>query len=187
MQTSEKFTVKQVQPEDWEDFEALFESRGGPKNCWCMVWRPSSVPKSKLDKASRKAAMQSCVHSGKPVGLLAYAQGEAVGWCSVGPRQSFINLGGGDAYEDDHVIWSLTCFFVKRPFREQGLANRLIHEAVAYARAHSADYLEAYPVDPASPSYRFAGFVPQFEKHGFKMIGTAGTRRHVYHLKLTEK
>ena len=23
----------------WADFERLFESRGGPKSCWCKVWR----------------------------------------------------------------------------------------------------------------------------------------------------
>jgi hypothetical protein len=28
----------------WGDFERLFESRGGPKNCWCMVWRASAKP-----------------------------------------------------------------------------------------------------------------------------------------------
>ena len=42
--------------------------------------------------------------------------------------------------------------------------------------------IEAYPVDPASPSYRFMGFIPAFERAGFTEIGTAGTRRHIMRL-----
>ena len=30
---------KEVNQETWADLERLFEARGGPKNCWCMVWR----------------------------------------------------------------------------------------------------------------------------------------------------
>jgi hypothetical protein len=45
--------------------------------------------------------------------------------------------------------------------------------------------LEAYPVDPDSPSYRHMGFVPAFAAHGFEEIGMAGSRRHVMRLTLT--
>ena len=42
--------------------------------------------------------------------------------------------------------------------------------------------VEAYPVDPDSPSYRFMGYVGSFEAMGFQAIGRAGTRRHVMRL-----
>ena len=32
-------TFKAVDQHNWKDLEKLFESRGGPHNCWCMVWR----------------------------------------------------------------------------------------------------------------------------------------------------
>lgn len=181
---SEAVRIQRVNPEDWPDFEALFESRGGPKNCWCVLWRPTSTPKAKMDKADRKAAMLTCVTSGGPVGLLAYVDNKPVAWCSVGPRPHFINLGGADDYPDLTRVWSLTCFFVKRPMRRSGLSDQLIQAALVYARDNEATHLEAYPVDPESPSYQFMGFVPQFEKHGFERIGQAGKRRHVYRLAL---
>jgi hypothetical protein len=28
-----------VDKSNWADLEKLFESKGGPHNCWCMVWR----------------------------------------------------------------------------------------------------------------------------------------------------
>jgi hypothetical protein len=31
--------IKPVDKNNWNDFEALFQSKGGPSYCWCMVWR----------------------------------------------------------------------------------------------------------------------------------------------------
>jgi hypothetical protein len=44
--------------------------------------------------------------------------------------------------------------------------------------------LDAYPVDHKSPSYRFMGFVPAFERLGFETVGKAGSRRNVMRLEL---
>jgi hypothetical protein len=41
--------------------------------------------------------------------------------------------------------------------------------------------VEAYPVVPDSPSYRFMGFVETFKKAGFIETGRVGKRRHVMH------
>lgn len=49
---------------------------------------------------------------------------------------------------------------------------------------NGAKYLEAYPVDPDSPSYRFMGFVKTFEKVDFTFLKRAGTRRNVMICKL---
>jgi GNAT superfamily N-acetyltransferase len=78
-------------------------------------------------------------------------------------------------------IWSLACFFVFRPLRSQGIVRLLIREAEAYARRNGATILEAYPVDPESPSYRFMGYVDTFRgAAGYRQVGRAGSRRHVY-------
>ena len=82
------------------------------------------------------------------------------------------------------TLWSITCFFVPRQYRGLGVASRLIKAAVAHAKAHGAQTVEAYPVDPASPSYRFMGFVPAFERERFRETGRLGTRRHVYRRRL---
>lgn len=94
-------------------------------------------------------------------------------------------LAGGD--ETKQGVWSLACFFVKREFRKIGLTSRLLGAAMDYAKDNGAQYVEAYPVAPDSPSYRFMGFVPTFEKAGFQFDTTAGTRRNVMVLRLTCK
>src|SRR5262249_24285373 len=39
-----KLEFHEVDAERWRDLERLFESRGGPESCWCMVWR-AQVPR----------------------------------------------------------------------------------------------------------------------------------------------
>ena len=73
-------------------------------------------------------------------------------------------------------------FFHRREWRGRGLTARLIGAAIDYAGKGGARVVEAYPVVPDSPSYRFMGFIPVFDRAGFKHIQPAGTRRHVMRL-----
>ncbi|MBI3607254.1 MAG: GNAT family N-acetyltransferase [Nitrospirae bacterium] len=170
----------EVDANRWPDFERLFERRGGPKACWCMVWRATPAEAKYTDGASRKAAMAGRVSAGIPIGLLGYLDGEPVAWCSVAPRSTYRRL--VDDGSSDNGIWSIACFFVVRRLRGQGITQRIINVAVEHARSHGAAIVEAYPVDPDSPSYRFMGFVPVFEEAGFCEVGRAGSRRHVMQL-----
>lgn len=176
------FSVRAVTNSNWSDLEALFEGKGGPKYCWCMPWRPMER-RTKADNASRKRALHERIRTGVPIGLLGYLDGEPVAWCSVAPRETFVKL--SDNQNDEEVgIWSVTCFFVRRNCRKAGLSRKLLDAAIELAKAHGANVLEAYPVEPDSPSYRFMGFVELFERVGFRHVGRAGSRRHIMRLAL---
>mgnify|MGYP001084934366 CR=1 FL=1 len=129
--------------------------------------------------------MKRIVSAGTPVGILGYDGDTPVAWCSIAPRASYRKL-DGDEYEGvaEEMVWSLVCFFVPRALRGQGIGKLLLDAAVKTARKHGARVVEAYPVDRDSPSYRFMGFVPNFEKAGFKETKRAGMRRHVMHIRL---
>jgi GNAT superfamily N-acetyltransferase len=174
----------EVDASRWEDFERLFESRGGPKSCWCMVWR-SGAETSK--GPARKAAIKQHVADGIPIGLLGYLRSEPVAWCSIAPRTTYRELGGpnvADEHEHPEDVWSLACFFIRRELRGEGLTKQIIEAAMQHAAKHGATVVEAYPVDPDSPSYRFMGFIQTFSAAGFHDVGRAGTRRHVMRRKL---
>ncbi len=164
------------------DFEALFTSPGAPKHCWCMVWRRTAAEARDNDSAGRKRQMMTRIASGTPVGLLAYEAGSPMAWVSVAPRDSYRNLGGPAAMPGEN-IWSIVCFWVPRKRRGEGLVYRLIAAAVEHAGKAGATVVEAYPVPPDAPSYRFMGFVPAFEKAGFTEVGRAGIRRRVMRLR----
>jgi len=176
MATSQKLVTKPVDPSTWSDFEKLFTSKGGPSYCWCMAWRMTKEELRQNTSANRKKFIKQRVNKGIPIGLVGYLGDEPVAWCSVAPRDTHQRLGGDDTLQN---VWSLTCFYIRKDFRDRGFVDKLIAAAKAYARKHGARYLEAYPVDPDSPSYRFMGFVNSFVKAGFESRGKAGTRRNV--------
>lgn len=168
----------------WPDFEALFETPGAPKYCWCMAWRATPEEVKAAPRGSdRKPLMRARVAEGTMVGLVGYLDGEAVAWVSIAPRDTYRDLGGPEA-EKGEKIWSLACMYLHKTLRGEGHGLELIKAATAYAKKRGGTVLEAYPVDPKSPSYRFMGFVPAFERLGFKEIGKAGSRRHVMRLAL---
>ncbi|MDN5200220.1 GNAT family N-acetyltransferase [Fulvivirgaceae bacterium BMA10] len=165
----------------WKDFEQLFESKGGPHYCWCMVWRKSKKLESISDKSSKKAAIKDFTDNDIPIGILAYLDGEPIAWCSIAPRETHKKLSGDETKDG---VWSLTCFFIKRAHRNQGLTYKLLQEAIKFARMNGAKYVEAYPVAPDSPSYRFMGIKPTFEKAEFEFVKKVGSRRNVMILEL---
>ena len=171
------FEFQAIDAGRWDDLEQFFESKGAPHYCWCMAWRKmEATQRVKGGKAAKKASLKGYVDQQLPVGLLAYHKKEPIAWCSIAPRETYRSLGGDMNKED---VWSLVCFFIKRPFRKQGLTTQLIREAIHYAKSKGARYIEAYPVDPDSTTYRFMGLVPSFEKAGFKFVKNAGSRRRV--------
>jgi len=185
MQRDGSVQISVVDRERWPDLERLFEARGGPKSCWCMVWRAMPDRPPRADGPSRKRALNGRVMSGQQVGLLGYLDGEPAAWCSVAPRSTYKQLGGA-RYEGvpDDSVWSIVCFFVKRTARGNGIFDMLLAAAIDHARDNGAKIVEGYPVDPDSPSYRFMGFVSAFEAAGFQHVGMAGSRRHVMSLRL---
>jgi GNAT superfamily N-acetyltransferase len=142
-----------------------------------MAWRATPTERRAGSKR-RKGALKARVDAGTPVGIFGYREGEPVAWCSIAPRPTYRALGGpGDA--EDPKVWSIVCFYVRRELRGNLFGPQLVAAAMRTAREHGAKVVEAYPVDPHSPSYRFMGFVPMFERAGFKEVGPAGSRRHV--------
>jgi GNAT superfamily N-acetyltransferase len=183
--TRPQLTFHEVDEDHWPDLAELFNSRGGPKNCWCMAWRPQKAGARRTDAPGRESALQSFVHAGVPIGILGYSDNSPVAWCSVAPRQTYRALGGPTVSGDPgERIWSIACLFVTRALRGQAVSEQLIAAAIEHARRRGATIVESYPVDPDSPSYRFMGFVGVFERAGFEPIGRAGTRRHVMRLKI---
>ena len=75
---------------------------------------------------------------------------------------------------DDKPVWSIVCFVVSRRARGTGVGNALLKAAIAFAAAHGATTLEAYPVAsvrgrvPAADAYH--GTQSMFERAGFTVV-----------------
>ena len=108
--------------------------------------------------------------------MVAYRDGEPIGWVSVGPRDDYERLKHSKilAPLDDKPVWSIVCFVVSRKARNQGVAQTLLDAAVDYARDHGATLLEAYPVETAGArvpaAHAYKGTVGMFERAGFEVV-----------------
>lgn len=180
-----QLTFRPVTKATQADFETLFESPGGPSYCWCMYTRVTKdeAKTATKDAKARKPMMLERIAGRVTIGLVGYHKGEPVAWVSIAPRDTFPHLKGPEAGEGE-TVWSLSCMYIQRKYRGEGLGHQLIAAAVKFARKRKADIVEAYAVQPDSPSYRNMGFVPAYEKAGFKAVDQLGTRRTVMRLAL---
>ena len=56
-----------VDSETWGDLVRLFMAPGGPKYCWCMVWRTMPPGVSHSDRDAKRTALESHVRGGTPI------------------------------------------------------------------------------------------------------------------------
>jgi GNAT superfamily N-acetyltransferase len=158
------------------DLAALFDEGGDPKTCQCAFWRVPGSGWQDWSKAKNQAVLASVAGRNPAPGLVAYRDGRAVGWVSVGPREDYARLERSKvlARVDDKPIWSIVCFVVSRKVRGQGIARALLDAAVDYARDHGATLIEAYPVDPSRgrvpAASAYTGPLGMFEKAGFAVV-----------------
>jgi GNAT superfamily N-acetyltransferase len=179
--TSQSLQYRPVTLERLADLRCFSEQHGKFRYCSCMRWRIRSSQFGGSTKGERVAALNRLVHDHNPVGVLAYASGQPVGWCSIAPRESYEALERYRALPriDDRPVWSVVCFFVASKFRRKGATLGLLSAAVTYARSHGAEIIEGYPVEPARGLYTYMGSPATFRAAGFHEVTPPGQARAV--------
>ena len=179
-------TFHPVTPDRLADLDRFSQGHGTFRYCSCMRWRLPSAQYQHSTKEERVAALEERVRDGVPVGVLAYLDGEPVGWCSVAPRETYAAL---ERYKklprvDALPVWAVVCFFVDSRLRRQGVTLGLLRAAVDYARPQGAAAVEGYPVAPGSRLYTYMGSPSTFRKAGFQEVTSSGQERLVmrYHI-----
>ncbi len=163
-------------PERWSDFEKLFGPRGACGGCWCMYWRLSRTQYEQQHGELNRRNIKALVDSDNIPGILAYSDGEPVGWCSIAPRDEYPTLARSRILKpiDDQPVWSVVCFFTARNHRRKGLTVMLLQAAIEYARVNGARIVEGYPVEPkvgkAPDVFVYTGLYSAFKQAGFTEV-----------------
>jgi GNAT superfamily N-acetyltransferase len=171
-----KVQFRPVTVHEWEDMQKLFSQGHEYRGCWCMYWRMTRREHERHYGEGNRLAMERLIQSGAVPGILAYLDGEPIGWCSVAPRDHFPSLDRSRTLKrvDGRPVWSIVCFFVARPYRGRGLSRLLTKAAIEHARANGAQIVEAYPLIPEEskgPQYGvYMGLVSTFRKLGFEEV-----------------
>jgi GNAT superfamily N-acetyltransferase len=143
-----------------EDIQAVFGTSGEAYICQCQRYKlqPGEAFK-KVPVEERAHRLRTQTECGNPKsratsGLVAYLDGEPVGWCAVEPRTAYFGLmrnfkvhwQGRNEDKEDDTVWAVTCFVVRAGFRRRGISRALARATVDFARERGARALEGFPM-----------------------------------------
>jgi GNAT superfamily N-acetyltransferase len=191
-------TIVPANEASWEDLQAVLGTRGPPFTCQCQRYKmqPGEAWAS-FPVEERAHRLRTQTDSGHPdsdttSGLVAYLDGEPVGWCAVESRSAYPRLArncrvpwdGRSEDKTDDSVWAVTCFVTRAGFRRRGVSRALARAAVDFARESGARALEGYPMitEPGKEvmlSELHVGSRGIFEAAGFEEVSHPSVRRVV--------
>ncbi len=176
--------ARPIESDDFPILEQLFGANGACGGCWCMYWRvPSTGNYWAAHKGVKnKHAFRRLIETSEAHGAIAFEGDDPIGWCSYGPRDSFAYLKRSRLLPEPTIegVWSITCFFIARRARMQGVSSLLLQTACTDVRQRGARYLEGYPSSAvggvAAAAFVHTGLPGPFLKSGFSPVAVSGAR-----------
>jgi hypothetical protein len=182
--------TKPLTADTWADFAALAEAHNGVwSGCWCMAfhdWDGKGV-----SPEANRAEKELRVRDDRAHAALVYSGDECVGWCQFGVTDELPNIKNRRAYEkalDQLPDWRITCFFVGRGHRRQGVAKAGLAGAVREIARLGGGLVEGYPDDTtagtSSASFLWSGTLDMFERERFERVRQIGKAKWVVRRKV---
>jgi GNAT superfamily N-acetyltransferase len=178
-----------------EDLQTVFGTRGAAATCQCQRYklrrREAFRNFAVEERANRLRQQTECGNpeSDTTSGLVAYLDGEPVGWCAVEPRTAYEGLvrnnrvpwADRDEDKSDDSVWAVTCFMIRAGFRKRGISRALARAAVDFARERGARALESYPMTTKNALVEelHVGTEATFANAGFTEVSRPTLRRVV--------
>ena len=180
-----KLSIKPIKQNLWTDFEELFGLNGACGGCWCMYWKLRGKAYDESKGPAARQMHKSIVDAGTVTGLLAYSRGEVVGWVAVEPRKEYEKLAHSRILKpvDEQPVWSVTCFYVAKAYRRQGVTVSLLQAAIRYVKRQGGRIVEGYPVDAQKDipaPFVFTGMASAFQQAGFVEVARNSPTRPIF-------
>jgi GNAT superfamily N-acetyltransferase len=169
--------IKPLTPEILDDWLYFFEEIGFADNpdwsgCYCHFYHFTGTIKEweEQTKEENRKASTDLVLSGKMNGFLAYIDNKPVGWCNINSRENFSKT----LYEDDSPdspgkkIAGIVCFLIAHTNRKQGIARKILKQAISHYKDRKYDIIESYPrTGKLSDAHSYRGPVSLYKSEGF--------------------
>ena len=179
-------TSKPLSPDTWPAFARLVEKHNGIfGGCWCISFH-LEPGENKRWAGKYRDLKETRVREGRAHAALVFDGSEVVGWCQYGPTAELPNIRSMKEYAKGLrrlPDWRITCFFIDRERRGEGIASLALQEALRYIGRAGGGTVEAYPEDyggeRTSNSFLCSGTLRMFEKAGFERTRKVAMRRWV--------
>jgi GNAT superfamily N-acetyltransferase len=169
-----ELTVRPLTPDTWAAFADLAERHNGVwGGCWCTYFHTLHDEKT-FEAADNRALKERLVAAGRAHAALVFDGDVAVGWCEYGAPRELPNINHRKEYEarlGEPPDYRLTCFFIDRRYRRQGVSAVALRGALELIAQAGGGVVEAYPQDTAgkqiTASFLYNGTRSLFEQAGF--------------------
>lgn len=184
-------TIVRLSPEHLADYLYFFEHVAHTDypewdRCYCLHYCATDNREADRtlfhDAEVRREYAIRYVNEGVLQGYLAYADGQAVGWCNANDRASCRQCSGYEEImkgrEDDGLrVKAVFCFAVAPAMRGRHIATALLERVIADARDDGYDTVEGYPERDETDVYNnYPGHRELYRKLGFVAVGEGGSR-----------
>jgi ribosomal protein S18 acetylase RimI-like enzyme len=180
------YMIKELSAETWPDFKRLAPQQG---ECWCMYYhrpKPLSRDLSREQRiAKSRKEKKALVRNDRSHAALVYDGKSLAGWCQYGLKQELPRIDAGRNYKKldplppDRKLWRITCFYVDKNYREQGVARAALKGALDSIKRQGGGIVEAYPVVSkkmaANTEWLWFGTPRMFLEEKFKHVAPLGT------------
>jgi GNAT superfamily N-acetyltransferase len=168
-------TVKPLRADTWDAYAELVERHNGVwGGCWCLWFHPE-LPERGQSLEGNRALKQRLVTEGQAHAAVVFDGDRAVGWCQYGTPEELPNIYHRKEYEaglDEPPDYRITCFFVDRDYRRDGVSVVALRGAMDLIAQAGGGLVEGYPQDTQgkkiSASFLYNGTRSLFEQAGFE-------------------
>jgi GNAT superfamily N-acetyltransferase len=180
------FATKPLTPATWPQFDTLVDAHNGVfGGCWCLSFHVRGAPGRTYEQ--RREAKRELVVAGHAHAALVYEGEACVGWCQFGSPAELPEIKNKKNYNATQSAapppWRITCFFVDRHHRKQGVAAAALKGALDQIAELGGGVVEAYPENTSgkkvSPTFLHAGTLAMFEQAGFETDRQIGKNKWV--------
>jgi ribosomal protein S18 acetylase RimI-like enzyme len=166
------YEVRQLDASTWDAFAELVERNHGIfGGCWCIGYHPECGEKGVDYRAAKERRVRT---DGAHAALVLDEAGLAQGWCQYGSPEELPNIKHKREYDKDappHPDWRITCFYVDKKHRGQGVARAALEGALNLIARAGGGLVEAIPEVTAGREapgrFLFSATVELFEQYGF--------------------
>src|SRR5579864_1225815 len=126
-----RFLIRELGRETWPDFVRIMEKHNGVwGGCWCVAFHPKPGGPEQT-AASNRAYKERLVRTNRSHAALVYDGADIVGWCQFGPPAELpARMGGFARLGAAPPDWRITCFFVDRDRRQEGIGEAALAGAL---------------------------------------------------------